>query len=65
MAPYTFHLHDADGDLKEVRSALLAHDDAAIDHAGKLGHAHEIKVWQGERLVAHFPPVGSLRPSSY
>ena len=57
MAPYNFDLYDEDGNLREVRTALFAHDDDAIDHAGRLPHPHEIKVWEGARLVAHFPPV--------
>jgi hypothetical protein len=61
MAPYTIDLHDEDGALCEVRSQVFAHDDDAIDHAGGIDHPHEIKVWQGERLVADFPSVRSLR----
>ena len=57
MAPYTIDLHDERGEVRERRNALFAHDDDAIDHAGRLGHSHEIKVWQGERLVAHFPAI--------
>ncbi|HVM98567.1 MAG TPA: serine hydrolase domain-containing protein [Caulobacteraceae bacterium] len=41
--------------IRERRTHLFANDDHAIDHAGRIGHPHEIKLWQGERLVAHFP----------
>ena len=34
---------------------------AAIDHAGAFDHPHEIHVWEGERLVAHFPSETGLR----
>jgi hypothetical protein len=57
MAPYAIDLHDEGGAVRETRSDWFADDDAAIDHAGHIGHPHEIKVWQGERLVAHFPPA--------
>jgi len=59
MAPYTIDLHDADGSRREARTHTFAHDDEAIDHAGAIDHPHEIKVWRGERLVAHFPPVST------
>jgi hypothetical protein len=55
VAPYTINLHDECGDLRARRTLHLAHDDAAIDRAGRLDHPHEINVWQGDRLVAHFP----------
>jgi hypothetical protein len=57
MAPYTIDLHDAEGAIRETRSQMFAHDDDAIDHAGRIEHPHEMRVWQGERLVAHFPTM--------
>jgi len=60
MAPYCIALHDEDGSTREVRSHLFACDDDAIDHAGKIGHPHEMKVWQGDRLVAHFPSMRTV-----
>ena len=57
LAPYTFHLYDQAGVLRDVRSQSFAHDDDAIDHAGRLDHPHEIQVRQEDRLVARFPPV--------
>jgi hypothetical protein len=57
MAPYVIALHDADGAVIETRTRNFEKDDDAIDHAGRIGHALEMKVWQGERLVAQFPPV--------
>jgi len=58
MAPYVIELHDADGAILETRTRRFEKDDDAIDHAGRIGHPHEMRVWQGERLVAKFPPVG-------
>jgi hypothetical protein len=57
VSPYVIDLHNEDGTLRESRSMMFEHDDAAIDHAGRIGHPHEMKVRQGERLVAHFPAV--------
>jgi len=64
MVPYTIDLHDEHGGVRERRNALFAHDDDAIDHAGRGGHPNEIKVWQGERLVAHFPPLAGTLAGS-
>ena len=66
MAPYRIIFHDEDGEPVAESVAEHAHDDAAIDHAGSLGHPHEINVWQQERHVARFPPVarGLLRERS-
>ena len=55
MAPYTFVLHDPDDGVRVTLTASFADDDDAIDHAGTFNHPDEIKVWQGERLVARFP----------
>jgi len=57
MAPYAIDLHDQHGNVRERLTAVFARDDDAIDYAGQLQHPSEIKVWQGDRLVAHFPPV--------
>ena len=59
MTPYTFDLHEPHGGLHGRLVHHFATDDDAIDHAGTLDHVHEIKVWQGERLVARFPPGSS------
>ena len=64
MAPYTIDLYDEHGGVRERQNALFAQDDDAIDHAGRLGHPNEIKVWQGERLVAHFPPLAGTLAGS-
>jgi hypothetical protein len=45
----------ADGSLHAESKLDCEHDDAVIDHAGRLDHPHEIRVWEGERLVARFP----------
>jgi len=56
MAPYTIDLHAPDGSVGERRTIWFIHDDEAIDHAGQIDHPHAIRVWQGGRMVAHFPP---------
>ncbi len=55
LAPYVITLLDQDGAALRVEHHVFEHDDEAIDHAGRSGHPHEIKIHQGERLVAHFP----------
>ena len=60
MAPYRIELHDGEGSVKTERRALFEQDDDAIDYAGEIGHPYAMEVWQGERLVAHFPPIRSL-----
>lgn len=55
MTLYRVHLMAADGSLYEIRELNFDHDDNAIDYAGWLDHLEEIYVWEGERLVAHFP----------
>jgi hypothetical protein len=57
MAPYRIELHDQAGAVVAEQNRLFEHDDAAIDHAGRIDHPHAMKVWQGERLVAHFPAM--------
>lgn len=56
---YRFSLMSPDGGLAEEYTGEFADDDDAIDHAGGLGHLYDIDVWDGQRLVAHFPPAGS------
>jgi hypothetical protein len=58
VAPYRIELHGEAGEVREVHADLFASDDDAIDHAGRIGNAYAMKVWQGSRLVAHFPAVG-------
>jgi hypothetical protein len=57
VSPYRIELLSETGELREVRTEMHPHDDAAIDRAGRIGHPHEINVWQGDRHVARFPPV--------
>jgi len=61
MSVYRIELHAADGGAVVVKAQTFASDDAAIDHAGALGHAGEINVWRGDRLVAHFPSALARR----
>ncbi len=61
MPLYRISLLAADGTLHEEHEIDCEHDDAAIDHAGGLNHPHEIHVWDGERLVAHFHSEAGLR----
>jgi len=57
MTAYIIDLYDANGAVRETRAQGFPHDDAAIDSVGRIDHPHEIKVWQGGRLVAHFPAL--------
>lgn len=59
MAPYTIELLAENETVKETRTAWHEHDDAAIDWAGALSHPQAIKISQGERHVATFPPCGA------
>jgi len=61
MAPYRIELHDETGAVRQVHTDLSHDDDAAIDHAGRFAHPHEINVWQEQRHVARFPPVWPYR----
>ena len=54
MSAYKISLHGADGDVATESCSNFADDDAAIDYAGHIDHRHEIKVWERDRLVAHF-----------
>ena len=56
MAPYRIELHDEYDAIVGERHMLCAHDDEAIDRAGWIEHQHAMRLWQGDRLVAHFPP---------
>ncbi len=62
MAAYRIDLHDERGAVVHQHHQSFDHDDAAIDHAGRMAHPHALKVWQGDRLVAHFPPPGWRPP---
>jgi len=55
MSPYRIELYDADGVVVAERTELFEHDDDAIDHVGRIDHADALQIWQGPRLVAHFP----------
>lgn len=57
MAPYRIDLHDETDNVKDRLHGMFERDDAAIDHAGKITHRHAMKVWQGDRLIAHLPPL--------
>ena len=56
MARYRIELIAPDGSIHRRDAMDCAHDDDAIDRVGKLDYPHEIDVWEGERLVARFPP---------
>ena len=60
MSSYRIELRDRADGLVDVRTARFALDDQAIDYAGGLDHPHGMKIWDGERLVAEFPPVGRV-----
>ncbi len=56
MERYTVRLFDAGGSRHSTVEREHGCDDEAIDAAGFLDHPHAIEVWQGDRLVATFPP---------
>jgi hypothetical protein len=56
MAAYRIIFHDEDGEPIAESGAEHPDDDAAIDHAGRHTHPHEMEVWQGDRFVARLPP---------
>ncbi len=58
MAAYRVVFHGDDDEPVAESTFEHPHDDAAIDAAGRHAHPHAIKVWQGGRLVAHFPSEG-------
>jgi hypothetical protein len=55
MAPYRIVFHDARGEPIAESAASHPDDAAAIDHASRHSHRHEIHIWQGDRLVARVP----------
>lgn len=61
MPLYRLCLMAMDGSLHEERELHCAHDEAAIDQAGWVDHLHEIRVLEGERLVACFPDEMTVR----
>ncbi|MGA0604046.1 hypothetical protein ACO2Q3_25300 [Caulobacter sp. KR2-114] len=61
MARYCIRLMDKAGALQEERLRDFESDDDAIDCAGAVDHPYAIEVWQAQRHVAAFPPVGALR----
>lgn len=60
MGVYRIELRDKAGGVVDVRTRPFAIDDDAIDYAGGLDHPQGMKIWDGERLVAEFPPVGGV-----
>jgi hypothetical protein len=56
MAPYRVVLLTPEEALAEERLIECAHDDEAIDQAGRIDHPHAIDLWQHDRHVARFPP---------
>ena len=63
MAAYRIRMFNADGSLNRETLADYACDDDAIDRTGEIQHLETIFLWQGERLVATFPPWGVLLPT--
>lgn len=59
MATYQINLLDRGESVRSCQRVDLPDDDAAIDLAGSIDHAQALDVWQGQRLVAHFVPVGA------
>jgi len=56
LAAYRIVFHDEDG--QPVAESAFEHpdDQAAIDHAERHPHPHEMHIWQAGRLVARLPP---------
>jgi hypothetical protein len=63
VSAYLINLIAVDGSIVEGRLFECASDDDAIDHAGWIDYAQELQVWQGERLVARFPPMSVIAPA--
>ena len=60
LSAYRIALMSPDGLVQEERIANFEHDDQAIDVTGKISHPHQIRVYQGERLVGTFQPVAGF-----
>ena len=56
LARYLIRLLNARGERHAMLEREHQSDDEAIDPAGFLDHPHALEVWDGERLVARFPP---------
>ena len=56
MPAYKIKLLGDDGSLRREEEVECAHDDEAIDRTGEIDYPEAITVWQGDRLVARFPP---------
>lgn len=55
MGAYRITFHDEGGEPVAESGAEHPHDEAAIAAAGAHPHPHEMMLWEGDRLVAHFP----------
>jgi hypothetical protein len=51
---YRITIHAGDGSVIAERQAEFADDDDAIDATTESADLHEVRVWQGERLVVLF-----------
>jgi hypothetical protein len=60
MSAYRIELRDETSRVCEVCTHPFALDDDAIDYAGGIDHPYGMTVWDGDRLVADFPPVGRV-----
>lgn len=58
MRLYTVTLFNPDETVSGRQQLRAADDDAAIDAVGETPHPYGIDVYDGERLVARFPPMG-------
>ena len=56
VAPYTVSFLGPNEEVLAEEVHWFEHDDHALDEIGRSDHPHEIRVHQGERLVARFPP---------
>ncbi len=64
VSPYRIIYLDAKGAPVSEDRAWFAHDDDAIDAAGRSRHPHGIRLESDGRLVAAFPPwTAGLFPS--
>jgi len=62
VAPYTVSFLGPDDEVLAEEVRWFDHDDHALDEIGRSDHPHAVRVLQGQRLVAWFPPWSSSRP---
>jgi hypothetical protein len=59
MASYRLYFHNAEGGFMRRRDVDVADDEAALQAAREIDHAHCIEVWRGKRQVGIVQPAES------